>query len=58
VGVALAAGLHAARLDGQPIAYNQADTLVPDLLICRSDLADRAAAALGGSPRIAPAGSI
>jgi 3'(2'), 5'-bisphosphate nucleotidase len=56
VGVALAAGLHAARLDGRPIAYNQADTLVPDLLICRSDLADKVAAALGGSPRIVPAG--
>jgi 3'(2'), 5'-bisphosphate nucleotidase len=52
VGVALAAGLHAARLDGRPIAYNQADTLVPDLLICRSDLADKVAAALGRPSQI------
>jgi len=33
--VALAHGLHASRLDGSPLAYNQADTYLPDLLICR-----------------------
>lgn len=39
VAVALAAGLHASRLDGSPLAYNQADPSLPDLLICRADLA-------------------
>ena len=35
VAVALASGLHASRLDGSPLIYNQSDTYVPDLLICR-----------------------
>jgi 3'(2'), 5'-bisphosphate nucleotidase len=39
--VALGAGLHASRLDGSPLAYNRADTLVPDLVIGRKDLAER-----------------
>jgi 3'(2'), 5'-bisphosphate nucleotidase len=38
--VALAAGLHASRLDGSPLVYNQRDPWLPDLLICRADLAD------------------
>jgi 3'(2'), 5'-bisphosphate nucleotidase len=37
--IALAAGLHASRLDGSPLAYNRADTCVPDLVIARPDLA-------------------
>ena len=37
--VALAAGLHASRVDGAPLAYNHADPLLPDLLICRPELA-------------------
>jgi 3'(2'), 5'-bisphosphate nucleotidase len=47
VAVALAAGLHAARLDGAPIVYNQCQPLVPDLLICRAELAEPVRAALG-----------
>jgi 3'(2'), 5'-bisphosphate nucleotidase len=39
VAVALAAGLHASRIDGAPIRYNQADTRVPDLVIGQPDLA-------------------
>lgn len=39
--VAVAAGLHASRLDGSPLRYGQPDPWLPDLLICRSDLADR-----------------
>lgn len=39
VGVALAAGLHASRIDGQTCRYNQADTWMPDLLVCRTELA-------------------
>ena len=38
VAVALAAGLHATRLDGSPFVYNCAETWVPDLLICRKEL--------------------
>lgn len=40
VGVALAAGLHASRIDGSPCRYNQPDPWMPDLLICRPELAD------------------
>ncbi len=46
VAVALAAGLHASRLDGSPLAYNRRDTLVPDLLVCRPELAGPVLAAL------------
>ncbi len=48
VGVALAAGFHATRLDGSPLVYNRPETLVPDLLICRPELAERVRAALSG----------
>jgi len=41
VAVAVAAGLHASRLDGSPLRYNNADTFIPDLLICRPELAAR-----------------
>jgi len=43
--VALAAGLHASRLDGSPLAYNRPDTNVPDLVIGRPALALRVLAA-------------
>ena len=39
--VAIAHGLHASRIDGSPLVYNQADTYMPDLLICRKEHADR-----------------
>ncbi len=40
VAVAHAAGLHASRLDGSPLRYGAgASTWVPDLLICRRELA-------------------
>lgn len=39
--VALAHGLHASRIDGSPLTYNQADTYMPDLLICRPEWAER-----------------
>ena len=44
--VALAAGLHASRIDGSPLIYNCADPLLPDLLICRPELADQVLAAV------------
>jgi 3'(2'), 5'-bisphosphate nucleotidase len=40
VAVAAAAGLHVSRLDGAPLRYNQPDPWLPDVLICRPDLAD------------------
>jgi 3'(2'), 5'-bisphosphate nucleotidase len=40
VGVAAAAGLHVSRLDGSPLVYNRPDPWLPDLLICRPELAD------------------
>ena len=39
--VALAAGLHASRVDGSPLVYNRADPLLPDLLICHKARADQ-----------------
>jgi 3'(2'), 5'-bisphosphate nucleotidase len=46
VGVALAHGVHASRIDGSALVYNRPDPLLPDLLICRPELADRLLAAL------------
>jgi 3'(2'), 5'-bisphosphate nucleotidase len=40
VGVARAAGLHVSRLDGAPLVYNREQPWLPDLLICRPELAD------------------
>lgn len=44
--VALASGLHASRIDGSPLVYNCADPLLPDLLICRPELAATVLAAI------------
>jgi 3'(2'), 5'-bisphosphate nucleotidase len=41
VAVALAHGLHCSRVDGSPIVYNDAETSLPDLLICRPEWAQR-----------------
>ena len=41
VAVALAHGLHASRIDGSPLIYNQQDTYMPDLLICRPEWSER-----------------
>jgi len=46
VAVAQASGLHCSRLDGSPLRYNQPDPWLPDLLICRPELAERVIAAL------------
>jgi 3'(2'), 5'-bisphosphate nucleotidase len=47
VAVALAAGLHVSRLDGSPLVYNGADVYLPDLLVCRPELAAACLAAVG-----------
>ncbi|MBO9622471.1 MAG: 3'(2'),5'-bisphosphate nucleotidase CysQ [Sphingomonas sp.] len=46
--VALAAGLHASRIDGSPLVYNQRSTSIPDLLICRKELAGTVLTAVAG----------
>ena len=46
VAVARAAGLHTSRVDGTPLRYNQADPLLPDVLVCRPQYADAVLAAL------------
>jgi 3'(2'), 5'-bisphosphate nucleotidase len=39
VAVARAAGFHASRIDGSALAYNQADLMMPDILVCRPGVA-------------------
>jgi len=41
VAVARAHGLHCSRIDGSALRYNNRDTYLPDLLICRPDWAER-----------------
>ena len=41
VAVARAAGLHCSRVDGSPIVYNKDDTSLPDLIVCRPELAEQ-----------------
>ena len=40
VAVARAAGLHCSRIDGSQLRYNQDDVSLPDLLVCRTELAE------------------
>lgn len=49
VAVARAAGLHASRIDGSPLVYNNADPYLPDLLVCRPELADDVLAILNAN---------
>ncbi|PRX50162.1 3'(2'), 5'-bisphosphate nucleotidase [Prauserella shujinwangii] len=46
VGVVLAAGLHASRVDGSPLRYNEPHPYLPDLLICGPELAEKLLAAI------------
>jgi 3'(2'), 5'-bisphosphate nucleotidase len=41
VAVARAHGLHCSRIDGSALIYNQRDTYLPDLLICRPEWAQK-----------------
>ena len=59
VAVARAAGLHTSRIDGSPLAYNQADVSIPDILISPATLAAQLLAAIAraraaGQPASAP----
>jgi len=40
VAVARQYGFHVSRIDGAPVAYNQEDPLLPDILVCRPAIAD------------------
>jgi 3'(2'), 5'-bisphosphate nucleotidase len=46
VAVAAAAGLHVSRLDGSALVYNRAELALPDLLVCRPELAAACLAAV------------
>ena len=48
IAVARAAGLHTSRIDGSPLVYNQDDVLLPDLLVCRVEDAERILQFLAG----------
>jgi len=52
VAVAAAHGLFCSRIDGSPLRYNQPDVYLPDLIICRPELAEAVLreAALAGRP--------
>lgn len=47
VAVARAAGLHTSRIDGSALAYNQPDPKLPDLVVCRPELAEAVLAVTG-----------
>ena len=49
VAVARAAGLTTCRLDGSPLVYNDPDPSLPDLLVCRPELAGPILAAVRSS---------
>ena len=49
VAVALAAGLHASRIDGSPLRYARPDPWLPDLIVCHPDLAEAVLAAVRDS---------
>ena len=47
VAIARAAGLTTCRLDGSPLVYNAPEPWLPDLIVCRPELADRILGAVG-----------
>jgi len=47
VAVARAAGLHTSRVDGSQLEYNRADPRLPDLVVCRAELAGPILSTLG-----------
>ncbi|WNM27167.1 3'(2'),5'-bisphosphate nucleotidase CysQ [Demequina capsici] len=50
VAVARAAGLHTSRIDGTPLTYNRPDPYLPDLVVCRPELAAQILAAIAEAP--------
>jgi 3'(2'), 5'-bisphosphate nucleotidase len=54
VAVAAAHGLHCSRIDGSDLRYNNRDTYLPDLLICRPEWADPVLEAVAALPATSP----
>ncbi len=48
VAVAKAHGLHCSRIDGNALVYNQKDSYLPDVLICRQEWAESVLKAVAG----------
>jgi 3'(2'), 5'-bisphosphate nucleotidase len=48
VAVARSAGLHTSRIDGSELVYNQPDPKLPDVLVCRPELAQAVLAVTAG----------
>ena len=46
--VAMSAGLHASRIDGTPLVYNERDPWLPDFIVCRPEFAEPVMRALWG----------
>jgi 3'(2'), 5'-bisphosphate nucleotidase len=55
VAVAVAAGLHASRIDGSALEYNRPDPVLPDILICPTVLAKPLLDAIGTATAARPA---
>ncbi|RJF91589.1 3'(2'),5'-bisphosphate nucleotidase CysQ [Sphingomonas cavernae] len=53
VAVAAAHGLHVSRADGRPLIYNQQDSYMPDLLICRPEWAEPVLTIMREQPAVA-----
>jgi 3'(2'), 5'-bisphosphate nucleotidase len=47
VAVARAAGLHTSRIDGSALVYNQRNSSLPDLVVCRAEYAKPVLTCLG-----------
>ena len=54
VAVARASGLHASRIDGSELIYNQPRPWMPDMLVCRRDLSGMLVAAIGSAAGTVP----
>jgi 3'(2'), 5'-bisphosphate nucleotidase len=54
VGVALAAGLRATRVDGSPLLYNRENPWLPDQIVCRPDLHDAIVSAVRSAAATTP----
>ena len=46
VAVARAHGLHTSRIDGTPLVYNNEDPYLPDLVVCRPEVAEEVLSAI------------
>ncbi|BCL15484.1 3'(2'),5'-bisphosphate nucleotidase CysQ [Micromonospora sagamiensis] len=57
VAVATTAGFHACRIDGSALSYNEVDPRLPDLLVCRPELAAPLLEALSRQLSTAAAGT-